>query len=307
MRTARAPPRWVLYAPRPAILAAGFGLLEAQPAALLYRLTFENHLPRGRPHHLRFRVSGLPAAAVVEPTFPPGTRVSPGAATATSREWDLDVPAGSDPARAAVVVHLTPPGGEMTLPSASLAVGGPPVPPGPPPALGLVGSAAASYRLARAVAATPDQEDAFRKAWPAEATRLKTHNGSLWRPATPTARIRLVSSVAKPEVKPSLPASPSIVPPQPEQGAVTAARPLPSGMSGPTAMWWGLVLAGVAVLAARYPRTTWLEQLALLASLPTALLGGNEWYVLFLLLFARLGWLMRRCAQAARTSLPAAG
>jgi len=271
-------PLWSFFTPRAnAPAAVGFGRVEIGAEGVVYRVHHVHPLLRARPAHLVLRVSRLTSGASVEPTAPEGVHITPLTTTGPIREWDLDVPAGTGEAlRTEVLVRLPMLKGEAELPGIVLEMaGGPPIPAVGVNWLGLVEPPNAKWRL-RGAAPSPTRWDAVKAEWPKEIDDLRKRDGTLWAPRSPSAILRLdpmgrdpVSSMAAANgdsAKASVPAmEPSILdsaPPDPE--APTRLLPL--------AAWW-IGFALLLLLALRFPRSTWPEQLGLLAALVLLFLG----------------------------------
>jgi hypothetical protein len=68
---------------------------------------------------------------------------------------------------------------------------------------------------------------------------------------------------------------------------------------------WGIGVAGLAVLLARFPCSTWPEQVGLVGALFGAAVVGQWWVGLAAWGVARLVWLAERALQARRSSAAA--
>lgn len=287
-----APPQWVFYPPRVNLPpSTGFGTVEVTSAGVVYRVVRVQPTAKGRPGHYVLRVSDLDPAAVVEPAFPDSVRASPITTTGPVREWDLDEPAGSgEPVRVEVVVRLPLPKDEVEMPGVALEVGG--TPPGQAAGvawLGLVGPKASQWRL-RGAAPVPTRWDNARKDWPAEIERLKQANGSLHAPRGPRAAVRL-DPIDSDRPAPAAPLPRASAQPSAPQDLTG------SGESQPGSTWltprlslaaaWAGGLALVALLAMRFPRSTWPEQIGLLCAIVLLFLGESPLYAVLVVIALR--------------------
>ena len=288
-----APPRFHLFATRPAGAARGFALVEPGRDGLSYRGVVQVPVRPGRPHHLVVSVSGLPAGAAADLEAPPGTRVTVRTGEGSARAWDLDVPASEAAVfRAAVAVKL--PAGTLQLPAVAAGVGGePPDPAGVVRLVGVTGRDRPAA-LAGASPAPPAVLDRVRKEWPAESDRLRVAGGSVWAVAAGSPPRLVVGATPGSAAEPGPAAT---APPEPT--AHTAPADHGSGRwAAGLAAGWLLAVAGLAALAGRFPRATWPEQLGLLGALFGLAVAGGWWVGLATELFARLAWLLRAAVGA---------
>jgi hypothetical protein len=290
------PPRFQLYPTRPVGPARGFALVEVGDAGLSYRGVVQVPVRPARPHHLVVSVSGLPAGATADLEVPPDARVAARSNAESARTWDLDTPAsGSATFRAVVVVRL--PAGATLLPVVAAGPGGEPSEStGAVRFVGLIAPRDRSATLTGASAAAPAVVERVGTEWPSEFHRLRLAGGSVWsvgRGASPRVAVGPAPGAgAKPP-----PAAPVEAPTVPPAGGD------PGGSTGAgRAAGWVLAVVVLAILAGRFPRATWPEQLGLLGALFGLAVAGGWSVGVVVEGVTRLGWLVRRATATPRAA-----
>lgn len=286
---AHPPPRFQLYPTRAEGPARGFALVEAGGDGVSYRGVVQLPVRTGRPHHLIVSASGLPAGATAELEPPPGARVVVRTAADAARAWDVDVPASDSPAvRVVVVVKL--PAGAAQLPVVAAGPGGEPIDPaGAVRLVGLIAPRDRPATLAGATVASPSVVERVGADWPGESHRLRLAGGTVWSVGRGSAPRVVVGPVSGTEAKPA---------PRPAGGSD------PSAAGGESDEWsaagravgWVAAVVALAVLAGRFPRATWPEQLGLLGALFGLAVAGGWWVALAAEGVGRAVWLVRRVA-----------
>jgi hypothetical protein len=288
------PPRFHLYPTRLVGPARGFALAEVGGSGWSYRGVVQVPVRPSRPHHLIVSASGLPAGVAADLEAPPDVRVVMRSSTESARAWDLDVPASESPTFRAVVV-VKPPAGSAQLPVVVAGAGGEPLDPaGAVRFVGLIAPRERSATLTGASVAAPAVVERVGKEWPGEFHRLRLAGGTVWSVGRGPAPRVVVGPSPGTDPKPS-----SVLPVESPAAPPHESEPGPWSAVG-RAVGWGLAVVVLAVLAGRFPRVTWPEQLGLLGALFGLAVAGGWWVGLMVEGAARLAWLVRRKPRAAQ-------
>ena len=284
------PPRLQLFPPV-AVSTRGVGLVELSGFEAAYRISLDAVLPTDRPHHLALTVRKLPPGAVASLDAPPGTLVHETLNEEGSREWDLDVPAGSTPAfRSALIVKFAAKG-TVALPTLDFqTAGGIPRSGGVVKWIGLTGPRR-ELRLEGATPASAGEFAAILAAWPGESERLRRVGGSMWSVPNGSAVLAFAPTPAPQAKAPAATAKPAPI----------ETVPIPSTIpSYLMALAWCGTAVGVLVLSVRSPRHTWPEQVGLLGGLFGFAVAGGWIAGLMAYAAARMVWLIGVVAGSRR-------
>lgn len=303
-------PVWSFFPPRPSSpAAAGLGILHLDAQTVTYQVVRTIPTVKGRPGHYVLTVSDLPPSASLEPQFPPEVRVIPRGGTSNRQSWDIEeLTATGLPLRVALTIRWPRPQAETPLPTVDLNVGGSlNQSPHPLSWIAFKDDSSSGWRL-RGVAWQQRWDEAL-KLWPHELNTLQQRQASLGIPRGSRAALRLApreetpTAPAAPADSSNSPATPH--PTDPPSTALQADRHnqfpvhhLLQSLQPVSTRTLALICTAcllLSFLAWRFPRSTWPEQIGLLALFPLLAFSQPWGYALLISLAARLGhWFWRR-------------